>query len=818
MILAMMKASLRPWRDRAFQLLALAITIAGFALSSIILLHAELEQRFAVRTAEMLGGELALTGTRAPEPDQRQLLKNVPTATVVDFSTMLVHNDKLLLVSARAVDDHYPLYGQMQTAQGRFDQAQDTPRGPAPGELWVADQVLDRLNVKPGDKLAIGNKELLLSGVIRQLPDQNAGFYSMSPRIVFNAKDLASTGVLGPGTRITYRQMISADAATVARLQDGLGATLRPDQRLEDIENAAVRSMGPLRQLTLWANLAVLLVAMLCGATIYLATSERVTQRARLAGLLRSFGAPRRQIISRLLGTEFIAILPASAAGSLLGILLITVVHQSLDWQGSLAATGGQWLTIMVAPMVLWLAFALPRLTALIRVPAMDVLNQRNKPKPLSTNIELTAALGAPVLLAGFLTESLTDLGNLLGLLVVLGAGLPALLWPLLKGLDLISGKLPLAWRLALRRLSRRPALTLPLLAALTMAMAVIALTGQTGNQLLDEWRSRLPEKAPNHFVLNLFEKDFQVFNQWLDKHQAITQPLYPIVRGRLTEINGIPVSQAVTKEKENRNEALNRDLALTEAADMLASNKINSGTWHPARNTVSVEQELADRLGLKLGDQLMFITSRGSVSTEIASLREVDWDTFEPNFYFMFAPGGLADQDITWLTGFWLPDGDGKRLAELMLQLPHITLLDVNTLLNKANEIIGQASGATALLAVLLMSAAVLVLAAALLGGQAQRGRDNALLRTLGGDRALVYRVTWAEFITLCGCAASAAMIIIFAALYPLTAQLLNDTPALSYWQLIPLLIGLGVAGVGVLASRGALNKPALSLLRDEA
>ncbi len=809
---------LRPWRDRAFQLLALAISIAGFALSSIILLHAELEQRFAVRTAEMLGGELALTGTRAPEPAQIELIKTNATATVVDFSTVLVLNDELLLVSARAVDNKYPLYGQMQIASGRFEGTHAVQAGPTPGEVWVADQVLDRLHVQPGDELNIGQKKLKLSAVIRQLPDQSAGFYSMSPRIVFNQHDLEATGVLGPGTRITYRQMISGDAGQISRLQKNLEPTLRPDQRLEDIENAAVRSMGPLKQLTLWANLAVLLVSMLCGATIYLATSERVAHRSRLAGLLRSFGAPRRQIISRLLGSEFIAILPASAIGSLVGIALISILRQSLDWQGSMAATSVQWLTILFAPMVLWLAFALPRLTALVRVPAIDVLNQRNKPKPLSTNIELTAALGAPVLLAGFLTSSLADLGNLLALLVILGAGLPALLWPLLKGLDLVSGKLPLASRLALRRLSRRPSLTLPLLAALTMAMAVLALAGQTGNQLLDDWRSRLPEQAPNHFVLNLFEKDFDTFNTWLEKQEAITQPLYPIVRGRLTEINGVPVSQAVTKEKENRNEALNRDLALTEAADMLPSNKINEGAWHPAKNTVSVEQELADRLGLRLGDKLLFITSQGSINTEIASLREVDWDTFEPNFYFMFAPGGLAEQDVTWLTGFWLPTGDGKRLAELMLQLPHITLLDVNTLLNKANEIIGQASAATALLAALLMLAATLVLTAALLGGQAQRGRDNALLRTLGGNRALLYRVTWAEFITLCGCAALAAMIIIFAALYPLTAQLLNDNPTLSYWQLIPLLIGLGVAGVGVLASRGALRKPALSLLRDEA
>ena len=118
--------------------------------------------------------------------------------------------------------------------------------------------------------------------------------------------------------------------------------------------------------------------------------------------------------------------------------------------------------------------------------------------------------------------------------------------------------------------------------------MAIIALAGQTGTQLLDDWRTRLPEQAPNHFVLNLFERDLDGFNNWLTEQDAVPQPLYPIVRGRLTEINGEPVSRAVTKERENNHESLNRDLALTEAANMLASNKILTGEWHPAPGTVS--------------------------------------------------------------------------------------------------------------------------------------------------------------------------------------------------------------------------------------
>ncbi len=808
---------LRPWRDKAFRLLAMALIIAGFALASVMSLRAELEQRFAVRTAEMLGGELVLSGTRKPENQQLTALENLRTTSLIDFSTVLVHKDELLLVSARAVDATYPLHGHIQSASDRFGTAIPVPEGPPPGELWVADQVLDRLGVAPGTELSLGHKTLRVTAIVRQLPDQSAGFYSMSPRILFNRADLDATGILGPGTRVRFRHYITADSNTVTTLQDQLEPTLRADQRLEDVSNAEVRSMGPLRQLTLWSNLAVLLITLLCGATVYLATTERVAKRARLAGLLRSFGAQRRQIISRLLGAEFIAIIPAAVTGSLLGFLLIAVLGHYLNWQQSPAGGLALWSTVVAATLLLWLAFALPRLSMLVRIPTMDILNKREGRQALSTNLELTGALAAPVLLAGLITDSLSDLGTLLLLLIALCVGLPALFFPLLKGLDLISARLPLAIRLGLRRLSRRPATTLPLLAALTIAMAVLALAGQTGNQLLDDWRTRLPEQAPNHFVLNLFTDDMETFDTWLQQHQALTQPVYPIVRGRLAEINGEPVSKAVTKEKENRHEALNRDLALTEAPSMLASNKIISGVWHPSPGTVSVESEVAKGLGLKEGDRLTFTTSREPLTTTISSIRHVDWDTFEPNFYFIFTPGSLAEQDSTWLTGFWLPEGDGARLAELMQQLPHITLLDVNSLLDKANEIIRQASGATALLALLMMLSAILVLAAALLSGQMQRGRDNALLRTLGGNRALLHRVVWAEFLTLCGSAAAGATFITLVTMHPITTRLMSKASMFSTWQLLPLLLGLVVTIIGIVASSSALNKPALSLLREE-
>lgn len=823
----MIAATLRAWRDSAFRLLAAALLIATFSLTTMLLLNAELAQRFALRTAEFLGGDLQLSGSQPPLMQQMDAIADARQTLVVDFSTVVVRDDHLLLVSARAVDNDYPLYGQLQVANGRFAPAAARQRGPAPGELWVADQVLDQLDIGPGASLTVGNQELTVTGVIRQLPDQGGGFYSMNPRIVLHRDDLAATGVLGPGTRVLYRLLVSAPSSAIAGMHARITPTLRPDQRLEEVADAAVRSMGPLRQLTLWANLGVLLISLLCGATIYLATVQRVRRRARLAGLLRAFGAQRKQLVSRLLGADIVALLPVTVTGIVLGVGAITLLQSALaggDPNGdrTLAATTGDWTAIIFSPLLLWLAFSLPQLIALTRVPTMQVLQQRVRQRTLSATLALLGALSAPVVLAALLTRSLADLGQLLLILAGLGTLLPALLWPLLKGLDLASRRLALPTRLAVRRLSRRPALTLPLMATLTLAMAVLALAGQTGHQLLASWRAQLPAQAPNYFVLNLFDRDRETLQHWLAEHGAHPQELYPAMRGRLTEINQVPVREAITKENSGEPEALNRDLILTQATLLPNGNRVHSGQWHMADGPqmaagVSVEQELAQKLGLKLGDKLQFVSNRGAFHSTVTSVREVDWETFAPNFYFIFSPGSLTDQDITWLTSFWLPPGDGARLAQLLHQLPHITLLDINALLDKAQGIVGQASRAVFLLATLLMLAALLVLTTALLGGRDRRGRDYALARTLGARHRLLQRTTWTEFLILGGGSAVCALVAVQVALYPLSERLFAGEPAWSAWQLLPLSAALLVVCCGVIASRPALYRPTASLLREQ-
>lgn len=812
-----LRVVLRPWRDGAFRLLAGALGIAAFALTAMLLLRGELNDRFNQRTAEVMGGELVLDGSRAPEEEQWQLLEGVETATMVRFPTVLVDEDQVMLVSVKAVSPSYPLFGQVAIADSRFGEVRRVPHGPPPGAAWLAGQGMDRMDLSVGDQVTVGKKALTLSAVLKQEPDRGASFYSMNPRLLIHADDLEATGAVARGSRLDYEVGMKGDPARLAEISEQLANSLRPDQELESVEDSQEGTLGPLRQLTLWISLAVLLITLLCGAAIFLATGERVERRSRYAALLRCFGASRRQVMRHLLGHELVAALPASLLGNGLGVLLVIFVREQLGWHQPMAAGPWSWVLVFTGPVLLWASFALPRLVALLRTPAGEVLRAgggRRRPA-----LEFAAALAGPVTLAAVLTQSWQELWLTLILLVALGTLLPALFWPGLRLLEKRSARWSLALRLALRRLSRRPLLTLPLLAALTLAMATLTLAGQTGNRLIKDWQSQLPEDAPNYFILNLQKPDLPVFRDWLAKHDGRSEPLYPIVRARLTAIDGENMRQATTKEDEERHEALERDLSLTEGSKLPESNRLVEGDWwdeDTPEGLVSVEQEVAGELGIEIGNRVAFVDSRGTFSAEVASIREVDWESFEPNFYFMFSPGTLSERPATWLTSFWLPEGSGKRLSELLRELPHITVLDVDTILEQAQEIAGQASLAANLLALLVMGAALLVLGSALMAGQAQRGRDNALLKTLGARRRLVRRVQALEFLLLGGGAALAASLLILAALIPLGRMLFDGVLPLAWWDLLPLAAALLVTAIGLSLSRRSLEAPPLALLRE--
>ena len=787
----------KPWRSPAFRVQAIALLVAAFAMTAMLILRDSVDQRFNQRTAVALGADWILEGTRFPEPSQQQAVADLRHAQAVSFSSVLINNDQFLLASIRALSEDFPLYGELSVSDSRFSEPYPIGHGPKSGTVWLAGQALDRLGLKTGEFITLGERSFLITKVLVQEPDQQAGFYSMNPRALIHLADLESTAVLGPGSRYRHHLLVAADDAQRTVLDKQLSDTLRSDQSIETVGTTELRSQGPVEQMFLWSQLAVMLVVLLCAAAIYLTASHRARQQQTLCAVMKTVGARQQQIVRRLLGGDVLALLLPILAGVGLAVLL--------GWQlAALLGADGLFVTPvvwgLVGPVLLWLGFAAPTLWVSLSLPATALLSGREAPTKLGRRVLLIAIL-TPIPLAAIMTGSLAALWPLLLLTLAVSLGLPMILWPLVMLMDRFSARLGLAGRLALRRLSRRKAATLPLLAALIISLSVLSLSVQTGRELLGDWRATLPEQAPNYFVINLFDQDIDDFKNWLTDHNSEAQPLYPVVRARLTEINDQPVRDAVTKEQDRAERALNRDLSLTQAARLPESNKLTDGRWATGPDEVTVETKLAESLGLELGDSLTFTGPGPAINATVVGLREVDWESFAPNFYFIFSPDTLKAQSRTWITSFFLPQVQQAELGGLVQKFPQISLLDVNAILATLQDIIGQASRAAFVVGVLLLLAALLVLMAALLAMTDTLRRDNHLLVVIGGRRALLRKTAALQAFYLFGGSALLANLIHLAALIPLGMRLFDSQLPLSPWLLLPWSIAALVTLAALLA-----------------
>ncbi len=787
----------KPWRSPAFRVQAIALLVAAFAMTAMLILRDSVDQRFNQRTAVALGADWILEGTRFPEPSQQQAVADLRHAQAVSFSSVLINNDQFLLASIRALSEDFPLYGELSVSDSRFSEPYPIGHGPKSGTVWLAGQALDRLGLKTGEFITLGERSFLITKVLVQEPDQQAGFYSMNPRALIHLADLESTAVLGPGSRYRHHLLVAADDAQRTVLDKQLSDTLRSDQSIETVGTTELRSQGPVEQMFLWSQLAVMLVVLLCAAAIYLTASHRARQQQTLCAVMKTVGARQQQIVRRLLGGDVLALLLPILAGVGLAVLV--------GWQlAALLGADGLFVTPvvwgLVGPVLLWLGFAAPTLWVSLSLPATALLSGREAPARLGRRVLLIAIL-TPIPLAAIMTGSLAALWPLLLLTLAVSLGLPIILWPLVMLMDRFSARLGLAGRLALRRLSRRKAATLPLLAALIISLSVLSLSVQTGRELLGDWRATLPEQAPNYFVINLFDQDIDDFKNWLTDHNSAAQPLYPVVRARLTGINDQPVRDAVTKEQDRAERALNRDLSLTQAARLPESNKLTDGRWATGPDEVTVETKLAESLGLELGDSLTFTGPGPAINATVVGLREVDWESFAPNFYFIFSPDTLKAQSRTWITSFFLPQVQQAELGGLVQKFPQISLLDVNAILATLQDIIGQASRAAFVVGVLLLLAALLVLMAALLAMTDTLRRDNHLLVVIGGRRALLRKTAALQAFYLFGGAALLANLIHLAALIPLGMRLFDSQLPLSPWLLLPWSIAALVTLAALLA-----------------
>jgi putative ABC transport system permease protein len=747
----------RDWRERDVRVVLVALVIAVATVATIALFASQLQRTLVSSASSFLAADRQLEAENGrPVPGEwleEARRRGLETGEMVEFSTMVFGNDRFQLVSVKAVSNEYPLRGEIE-----FQEEPSAPRvmrsaGPGPGEVWLNPRLLRLLDVAVGESLDIGNRSLTISGLLVREPDGGFRLSALAPRVMMHAEDVGSTGVLQEGSRVEYVYLFAGDTAALESYYEWLEPRLEPSHEWEGVRDGETFSQSLQRAerfLLLGGSLAVLLSAV---AVAVASRQYAISQRDTVA-LLKTLGSPGGAIAGMYLRRLGLWGLTGIIGGLALALplywMLATLLEETLARPIEIRVEPAALVPALLTALVSLFAFAYPPIRRLRSVPAMRVLRSQPGESGREALPDLVIAVAAMFGLVWLYARELPMVLALFGGLLLLLGVLALIGWVLVSVLRRIRGG-GQSWRLALVGLYRHRRASLSQLAVFSMTLMLAATLVLVRTSLLDDWQAQLPDDAPNHFLINIPTQTVDEIDDFWSERGYPLENLYPMVRGRLTELNGEPVKEAVSKDE--RVGALNRELNLTWMESLPDDNRVIEGSWFSGGDTdgVSVEAELAGKLGLALGDRLTFTIGSEKVTETVTSIRTVQWDSMKPNFYMAFPPGGgLEGMPATWITAFYLPEDAKAALNEFTRQYPTVSVLEIDHIIARIQEIVGQVTQAIEAILALILAAALVVMAAVVSATLRDRQREGALLRTLGARQALLVRSTMLEFALL--------------------------------------------------------------------
>lgn len=743
----------RDWRGGELRLLTLAVVVAVAAVTSVAWLAERVGATTAARAADLLAAERAV---ERPDPipeawRRRAQSQGLSTALTAEFPSVVVTGERSQLVSIKAVTPAYPLRGDLRVRARPDAPEQVTRQTPDPGSVWVAPRLLRLLELSVGDDLQLGERTFRIDRLLTLEPDRGSFFNSLAPRVLMPYDALAGTGLVGRGSRVRYKLLLAGPDDALVAFTDTLLArhgnaveieTPTDDRRgVSEVVAKARRFLG----------LGALLTVIVAGVAVLLTVRHYAERQVLSVAVMRAVGATRRQLTTLFVARLFWLGLIAGALGALLGFavhaamlaVVADLIGRDVPPPGWRPLAVG-WLTAFAALF----GFALPTLLRLRDVPPMRVLRREAGSGVLRVGLPVAAATIVILALMGWQAGEWRLTLYVFGALAVTLAALSAA-----AAVTVVSVR-----RLARRRggrlmwltgFSRRPWTAVVQIVGVGTGLMALFLLAVVRNDLLDAWRDRIPEDAPNQFLINIQPDELPGVREHL-REAGVRAGFSPMVRGRLVAMNGERIAAPASGDE--RGEAGRRrgrrEFNLTWARVLRPGNEVVAGSWWPrddgtaSPGELSVEERFAERYGIALGDALTFEVAGQRVSATVTSLRKVDWDSFNVNFFVVASPGTLDALPRTWLTSFYLPDGEDELIVRLVREYPSVTAIDVGAILRTVRAIMDQGSRVVELMSLLTLVAGVLVLLAALQITGEQRRFESALLRALGATGRHVRRL----------------------------------------------------------------------------
>ncbi len=816
----------RDARSGELAVLALSLVIAVAALTAVGFFASRIDRAVEGQAAEILAADLRV---RSPRPlvagyaDEARR-RGLETAVTVNFPSVVFHDETSSLVSLYAVSAGYPLRGRLRVADQPFGAGRVTDELPAPGEAWAESRLVAALGARVGDSLQVGALTLRLTRVLDYRPDQGSAFVDLASTLLVRLEDLPRTELLQDGSRATHALLLAGDRAGLTAYRDWLRTRLQRGERLTDVGEASPQVRRAADQSSRFLALAAMVTVLLAAVAVAMTARRYVQRHLDNVALMKCMGASQRFVLGVTSLQLLLAGLGAASAGILLGYgaqfslaaLLRDVVRADLPAPSLAPAWLGLGTTIAILA-----GFALPSLLTLRRVPPARVLRRDLAPMPLRHSVVMLAAAATLAALLAWILRDLRLVGAVLAGACATLVALAAAGWLLVRAAARLRGRVGVAWRYGIANVARRGTESVVQIVAFGTGLLVLLLLGVVRDDLLDAWRQSVPPDAPNQFLINIRPEDRAGLARRLLEIGTTEPEFFPMIRARITHVDDRPIETLRIETDRGRNFA-EREQNLSWAERLQAGNRIVDGRWWSSRDRgrplVSITTEYRDALGIGIGDRLTFDIAGERLTAEVASVREVRWDTFRPNFFLVFNPGTLEGMSGTFLTSLHLDAAQKRSLAGLAREFPSISIFDVDVLLRQIREVVDRGARAVQAVFVFTLVAGIMVLLAAVQSTRDERRFESAVLRTLGARRRVVLLGVAAEFIALGALAGLLAATAAGLGGWYLATRVFELPYETDLW-LWPIGIVAGGALVGVsgaLATRRAVTQAPLGILRS--